>query len=1122
MRTGIAMKNTLLSGVLWLFIAALVTAPVVSAQTMLTDFTGVVTDPSGAAIPDAAVTVTNERTNAQRTANTNSEGMYRIDGVTAGAYTLEVKVSGFKRFVQANIAVTPGLVKRLDVALQLGEVTESVEVTATVPVLQTDSATLSTGLPTPVREKPVASMTRGALIGEQLIWAAGSAAGGVYTFNGNRADNNQYNMEGLQFYFISSSVVNSAIDTVDAVVSNAPAEYARAVTVNATLKGGSNKFHGEFWAAFVNPRLNALRDPFSSPTLQRGPGVTSWREFATFSGPIKKDKIFFFYSWGRPNNFSSEVVGQNQSFPSLAMQSGDFSKFPATIIDPTTGNPFPGNIIPAGRISSVSKNIMNQFMGSTVTYRGDPNGFRNNVQDLSGRYRRDQDHYAKVDYNVGTKDIVSGWFQTHKVISNFDRWHGQIGSADALHTSSQDDVWNMGIGFTHTHTFSPKIVNQLRFGGTRFVLTHNQLDGWQASANKVLGKDFVSAWGLQGVSTPDFTGMPQVGISGWLRTYNDNQTGSADTRYSVYDNISVMRSRHTVKLGYAGVKLLEDGPASGLYFGGFNFSNTFTGTQVANAGVCTTGQVCGDAFADFLLGLPISQTRYQPRPVIARRKWEHGVFIQDDFHVNSKLTLNYGLRWDRYTVPYDKNGLYYNFDPKTLSIVVPDDHARQNINPAWPTQVFPVKLASEVGFPAKLINGNNSWQPRFGFAYRLTNKTVLRGGYGLYNGASRFVPLQAFGPYVISETFTNEVRRGSATGALYAWPNAFPTSTNTATISTATGFSTDYKESRTHNYNFTIEHEVLPNWGLLATYRGTANRGLLWSRDLNAIPASGTPFSQSRRPYPQLSTLPFVENGGTSGYQGLEFRLTHPWIKGLYSSISFTTQWSGGLYPSFFANADQVVFSPEYAFDRDRDKTAMAQDFPRYDLIVPYVWELPVGRGKRFANNANSILNGVIGNWSFSGAFSWRSGLAFTPTWSGVDFSNTGRVGGRPDLVAGCDPYAGAKDVHGLWFNPACFAQPAQGTNGNVQINSLNGPGAYIVLFNPWKEFPLNFIREGTKIQIGANIVNLLNNPAYGLPTATINNVNAGKILATGSARALCCHDSVGQRKFVIDMKFIF
>jgi len=1122
MKTSMDKRTRLLwIGVASLTYSLLLWGSTVAAQTMLSDFTGVVTDPSGAAIPDAAVTVTNERTSAQRTTTTNSEGIYRIDGVTAGTYSLEVKVSGFKRFAQTSIAVTPGLVKRLDVALELGEVTESVEVTATVPVLQTDSATLTTGLPTAVREKPVASMTRGALIGEQLVWSAGSAAGGVYTFNGNRADNNQYNMEGLQFNFISASVVNSAIDTVDAVVSSAPAEYARATTINATLKGGSNEFHGEYWAAFVNPRLDALRTPFSSPTLRRGPGVTSWRQFATFSGPIKKDKAFFFYSWGRPNNFRSEVVGQQQSFPSLAMQGGDFSRFPATIIDPTTGVPFPGNIIPSSRISSVSRNIMSQFMGNTVTYSGDPNSFRNNVQELSGRYRQDNDHYAKVDVNLGSKDTLSGWFQTHQVISNFDRWHGQIGAADALHTSAQDDVWNMGIGFTQTHTFSPNIVNQLRFGVTRFVYYHNQLDDWTASANPAFGKDFVNAWGLQGVSTPDFTGMPQIGIANWLRTYNDNQSGNADTRYSVYDNISVIKGRHTLKFGYSGVKLLDDGIATGLFFGGFNFSNTFTGAQVANAGVCT-GQVCGDAFADFLLGLPFSQTRYQPRPVIARRKWEHGAFIQDDFRLSPKLTLNYGLRWDRYTVPYDKNGLYYNFDPKTLSIVVPDEHARQNINPAWPTQTFLVRLASELGFPDKLINGNNSWQPRFGFAYRLTTRTVLRGGYGLHNGASRFVPLQAFGPFVISETFTNEVRPGSATGALYAWPNAFPTSTNTATISTATGFSTNYKESRTHNYNFTIEHEVFPNWGLLATYRGTANRGLLWSRDLNAIPASSTPFSQSRRPYPQLSNLPFVENGGASGYQGVEFRLTHPWIKGFYSSISFTTQWSGGLYPSFFANSDQVVFSPEYAFDRDRDKTAMAQDFPRYDLIVPYVWELPVGRGKRFANSSNSILNAVIGNWSFSGAFSWRSGLAFTPTWSGVDFSNTGRAGGRPDLVAGCDPYAGAKDVHGLWFNPACFTQPAQGTNGNAQINSLNGPGAYIVLFNPWKEFPLNFIREGTKIQVGANIVNLLNNPAYGLPTATINNVNAGRILATGSARGLCCHDSVGQRKFVIDMKFIF
>jgi outer membrane receptor protein involved in Fe transport len=138
------------------------------------------------------------------------------------------------------------------------------------------------------------------------------------------------------------------------------------------------------------------------------------------------------------------------------------------------------------------------------------------------------------------------------------------------------------------------------------------------------------------------------------QTFKDNESGNYDTRYSVYDNVSIQKGRHTIKLGYSGIKLLQDGPATGLYFGGFNFSNTFTGPQVANAGVCD-GRVCGDSFADFLLGLPLNTTRYSPRSVIARRKWEHGAFAQDDFRLNSKLTLTYGLRWVRYTVPYDKN-----------------------------------------------------------------------------------------------------------------------------------------------------------------------------------------------------------------------------------------------------------------------------------------------------------------------------------------------------------------------------------------------------------------------------------------------------------------------------------
>lgn len=263
----------------------------------------------------------------------------------------------------------------------------------------------------------------------------------------------------------------------------------------------------------------------------------------------------------------------------------------------------------------------------------------------------------------------------------------------------------------------------------------------------------------------------------------------------------------------------------------------------------------------------------------------------------------------------------------------------------------------------------------------------------MHNGASRFAPLQTGGPSVISESFTNEVRDGSATGALYAWPNAFPSDPNTVTISSATSYSVDYREAQTHNYNLTPGREVLPNWGLQLSYRGVLNRELLWSRTLNSIPTSDTPWSKSRLPYPNLSSIGFVENGASSWYQSLEWILTHPWVKGLYSALSFTKQWSGGLYPGIGNFNDQAIVSPEYSFDRDRDRVAMAAEWPSHDFLCTFVGDLPVGCGQRSASSPNKVLNAFIGNWSFSGAFSWRSGLGFTPSWSWVDFSNTGRFG---------------------------------------------------------------------------------------------------------------------------------
>lgn len=1108
------------------------------AQTMLSNFTGEVTDSSGAAIPKATITVTNQGTGAIRTAETDSTGGYRIEGVLVGNYSLKVEAPGFGSYEQTNIALTPELDKRVDVILQVGQVKQTVEVTTTVPVLQTDSAVISSSLPSNMyAETPLVTMSRGAIINEMLQWAPGTASGkSQYQFEGNRPDMLQTNTEGLQFYYISGTVAPSSISDVTAVLTNAPAEYARPETLNVTLKSGTNVLHGEYWRAFVNPCLNSVDTPFSRPA--RAPCVTSWRQFVDVGGPVVipnvydgRNKTFFFFTWAKPNSFNTELSPTpTLSYPSQAMQGGDFSHYPIPIYDPLTGAQFQYNgvlnIIPPNRINAVATNIINAFYKiPAVMYVGGSNNYVNNAQILQYRYRQDTDWAVKIDQNIKTKDVLSAFWQRNGVISDTEYpYYGNY-----FDTAGQDKVLNWASGIVWTHTFSPHIINELRVGVTRFNYPHCQLSTTNVAAGTFVdGAAFLQQFGIQGVpNVPNLCGMPQLSITNWQSTHNDNETLDLDTRWPGFENLSFVEGPHTFKVGASFTKLLQDGPASGPYFGSFNFTGAFT----AKSGVASSG----DGFADFLLGVPYTYSDYATRPIVAMREWEDGFFFQDDYKVNRKLTLNYGIRWDKYTVPYDKNGLYYNFDPTTLSIVVPDNHALQNVSPAWPSATFPVKLASQDNYPAKLINGSSSWQPRLGFAYMFTEKTVLRGGFGVYNGAQRFNSLQTTGPFAVTESYTNQLgTNASCMGVLYCFPNPFPTAVNLVSRATATGYAKNYHPAYSMNWNLTLERQFLPNWGVQATYRGVKNTQLLWSQNLNSVQASTTTFSQSELPYPNLQAINLVQNGGNSYYDAAYVQVNHPFANGAFMTLRYERQWSGGLPGPNFA-IDESATTPEYAFNRDRDEGPDAA-FPSQDFIWDYEWRLPFGRGQKYGSTVNRILDGFIGHWTVVGAVSWRSGWFFTPTLNGIDVGNIGNTSGRrPNVVPGCNPYSGAHFTvpsgGGNWFNTACFTTPPNGQLGNAGVNSLVGPGASQVELSPEKEFPFRVgHHEGAKLVIAANIDDLFNTNAFNVPSGVINSANAGavntpvggQITGITYSRGINNDEGCCGRHFVINGRIIF
>jgi hypothetical protein len=1102
------------------------------AQLGLGGLSGTISDAGGASIAGANVAVINSGTQGKRVAVTDENGMYRVDGLQVGTYSLEVQKDGFKKYVRTGIPVTPGQIGALDVALSIGAVSETVDVKDTVPVLHPDSSSLTTNIPTVAyAEKPIVDQSRANYLFDAVVWQPGSAAGngGYYSTAGNRISMQSASVEGLVNSVTYVRPPFIGVQEVNTVYSNPSAEYARPSTTSATFKSGTNQVHGEWMRNYLNPCMNARNTHFSHPTIY--PCPSSWRDQFAIGGPIYipkvydgRNKSFLFFAIKRNPLWSTKPIDKplyptTMSIPTLAMQGGDFSQYPKTIIDPQTGAAFPGNIIPLDRITQMAQVYTNTYFGDHASYAGAPTSFVNNAYYLGSRYMAAGDtKMLRFDQNIGTRGSLSFSFM-HE--ANGSSIASQQNPTPVTVTGEAISTWTPSIGYTYM--FTPRLINQLRVGLYYFYLHDSLLSTsgqvtYYDDLTPVKGNDVVASYGLQGIQASPLSGAPAISIAGWpsVPTGGINESTNIDERASLSDNLSYQAGRHTFKMGYSALKQTGNGTStnlaqpSGPYFGAFTFNGTFT----------------GDAWSDFLLGLPSTSQRFTTRGNIGLNEWQHGAYFQDDFKVSSRLSLQLGLRLDFFQAPNDKNGLYYNFDPKTFSVVVPNQYAADHVSPAWPSATFPVSLASDVNFPSRLVNSSHQFAPRFGFSYRLMDKTVLRGGYGIYTGNLRYNYVQTNGPFAPVESYTNVATPGVGQGAQYAMPDPFP-AVGAANILTINGFNVNYHAPYTQNWNLSLEHEFPGNWGVSAIYRGIHAVGLPYVTNLNAVEASSTPFSQSRLPYPTLGAINYIVNGAGDSYNAMMFQVTHPFSHGVHFVAAYTHARAYTNAPTAsgavgFAGADdQAAYTPEYTFDLSRDWGRDSTN-PSDDLISSFVVDIPVGHGKKFLGGANKVVNAFIGDWSFSGAYSFRSGWFFTPVLNGVDVGNIGNTASRrPDKVAGCDPYSGQRNVNDLWFNPACFVAPAAGQLGNAAPGSLEGPGASTVIFNPFKDFPLDSIREGMRLRFGAEIFNLFNHPVYGVPTANLSSPAAGKITAIAPPRG-SGNDYSGSRSIIITGRLIF
>lgn len=1014
------------------------------AQSALSTVRGTVTDPSEAVVPGVEIVLTEVATNVPaRSVITGQNGEYEIPDLKPGIYRLKAELPGFKSFIADDITLEGGQTRRVDIRLQVGETSETVTVRAGTAVITTDSGAISTGFDkkqfadTPVIDvypSPLGMLTT--LPGIQ-------GAGWEITVSGQNRSQLSQAMDGIDNDRTGEQTNNmNFFEEVTVVTVNNAADHSRVANYNMTSKRGDNEFHGTVYYKHFNSGLNArfFFEPRKTPFIQH-----EWQIEA--SGPIIKNKTFYYASWvGQriPLGFFKRA-----SVPTLKMRQGDFSQFTRAIVDPLTGQPFPGKTIPSNRMNSVATRAQELFIPQPNL--GGPEEFTNNfgfTHPFHYDFYKGDWPFVRLDHNLTDKNSIYGRWIERRTPYVLDS-----GLPKFIWTRLRNHQQTV---ISDTHLFSPTVVNTFRFGWNRNYI----VDGNETAGVKPLnGAEAVQAIGLQGVNRGGHSaqGFPRMNITG-LTTLSTVAGGvrNDDNDFSYEDSVTWSAASHVWKFG-GELKTFEafDGVIPEGTFGVFTFNGSLTGVP----------------YADFLLGLPFSSQRLDPFANRTRHNREVGLFIMDTFKVNPRLTLDYGLRWDFYDSPTYQDGLMYNWDAKTGNVIVPQS-AVSRISPLYPKTITIV--------PGKVVPNSKltNLRPRFAVAYRPTEKLVIRGGYGAFTERiDYFARVQGGGPFQLSETYFNSVRDEQA---LFAFPNPFPSSLAAAQIpsQSISGFPLDTDNGVIHQFNLTVEREIA-DIGFRVSYVGSRSRGLNYNLNINKPPPSETQFSQSRRPYPQFINATVALTNGASNYDSLQVQAQRR-----VGAVIFNAHWTWLSNMANFLNTENPYNVTEQWARIARDR--------RHYAVISTTFELPWGRGRRYLANAPAAVDQIIGGWKLQTISYFATGEYFSPGFSGSDPSNTNTFGGLPDRVTdgNLPPSQRTKE---RWFDPSAFVVPPKGRFGNSGVNILEGQGLNVHHMSMAKRFRLN---ERFSMTYTASISDLFNRPHFNNPLSNISVPGAGRFVS--------------------------
>jgi outer membrane receptor protein involved in Fe transport len=1122
----------LLSLAVSLIVGILATIQPAWSQEVTASITGTVTDPSSAAVPGAKVTATSVERGVSYSAETNDSGLYRISQLPAGTYNLKVEKSGFSSASHAPFVLSVNQVARVDIGMKVGQVSETVEVTGAAPVLETQTTQVDTVVNAATNDNlPLASRNYAQL----TLLAPGSVStdpesfnngnntggyGGRPLINGNREQANNFLLDGMDNNQVSDNLLGytpapDAIQEFNLITNNAPAEFGnfQGGIVNATIKSGTNSFHGDIWEFFRNDHLNATR--WSNLVAGNPKDKLRWNMYGgTVGGPIIKNRLFFFADY-QAQRFDIPKSSDSNTVFTAAERGGNFGAICSAGFNTTPGptyglckgsgqlyNPcasftapctptstpastrafFPFNKIPTVMISPVAANLFaSNLYPSPVN-----SALQNNaVNVVASAFDVDQGD-LKVDFKATDKDNIS--YRFTRAYQNNPSTNSQALLGNSTATTP---IYNT-VG-DWTRMITNNLVNDFRMGWSH--ITVNNGTDWASGVGQfgnTLGIGNGNPGNLPGLLGINFTAnsaLSNIGTQESIENFDDHV-------WQVEDSLGWTHGRHNLKFGgqwwRQDIKTFYAGNNGQL--GLMNFDGRFTNASATNPVDGT-----GDGGADFVLGLPFEVGR----GVSTGKIWQQtsnviGIFAQDTWRVTERLTLNLGLRYDAHTPWVEAHDEQANFNYNTGNIELAGKNG-----------------ASRALYPG--YYGGRDFQPRIGFAWTpamLGDKTVVRGAFTISSymegtGTNLRLPINApFNPAEIDTTYNNAALPGSNTtdGIVGAATNPSCAAPAYACYNNAflRVWDPDVQPAIANQWNLTIQHQFLHDTTFQIGYVGQEGHHLMVPFDfaqrvLLPNSACATPPCTADSPYFSKNTALYnVLGGGGPGAKvsgtksngnmmynalqailqkqmghGLQYQVSYTYSKCMSDSTGYYGAWNNALSASaYWQNVydQRAEWAPCY-YDATHVMSAYA------------IYELPFGKGKPYAQNVNKVVDGVIGGWSISPIVFFRTGFPL-PVYGAQDESGTFSRGSRANCnsLPRVTPDNFIPGVGIQWFtNNGNFTDPGVGSFGNCspQLSGLRSPHYTDVDLSLHKDFS---ITERFKLQFRTDFINAFNHVQLNAP----------------------------------------